>query len=39
MTADLGSARDLSQDIEHWLEGGREVEKLLGESSSATSAD
>jgi len=30
MTADLTSARELSEDIEHLLEGGREVEKLLG---------
>lgn len=30
MTADLTSALELSEDIERVLEGGREVEKLLG---------
>ena len=30
MTADLTSARELSEDIERMLEGEREVEKLLG---------
>ena len=30
MTVDLSSARELSEDIERVLEGGREVEKLLG---------
>ena len=35
MTADLSSARDLSQDIGRVLEGAREVEKLLDSPSSS----
>jgi len=33
MTADLTSARELSEDIGRVFEGGREVEKLLAKPS------